>query len=52
MKLIVLTEKPADGLPPLLIMGVAEESQMADVQTWVGNNERRGYVFTEKFQAE
>lgn len=51
-KVIVLTERPADGIPPLLIMGVTEESEMPEVQKWVNQcPERRGYVFTERLES-
>lgn len=49
LKVIVMTEKPVDGIPPLLVMGVAEESQMPQVREWVNECPgRRGFVFTER----
>lgn len=53
MKWIVLTERPADGTPALLIMGVCEDTprNANRVGKWVEKYpDRRGFVFTEYFE--
>ena len=52
MKWIVMTESPEDGLPPVLIMGVTEESNMEQVIAWAGENPRRRWCVTEKMFKE
>lgn len=52
-KVVVLIEKPVGGLPPLLVMGVAEENQMLQVRDWINEYpERRGCVFTERLPVQ